>query len=73
MVPDTRSYWLSARPGGTRGLVQITLTKPNMGRLAEGPCVDDARMEPLGVSVLAALTPPGAAVRLWDERVDAVD
>lgn len=53
--------------------MQITLIKPNMGRLAQGPFVDEARMEPLGLGVLAALTPPGIDIRLWDERVDAVD
>ncbi len=53
--------------------MQITLIKPNMGRLAEGPFVDEARMEPLGLGVLAALTPPGADIRLWDERVDEID
>lgn len=53
--------------------MQITLIKPNMGRLADGPFVDEARMEPLGLGVLAALTPPGIDIRLWDERVDAVD
>jgi radical SAM superfamily enzyme YgiQ (UPF0313 family) len=53
--------------------MQITLIKPNMGRLAEGPFVDEARMEPLGLGVLAALTPPGVDIRLWDERLDAVD
>jgi radical SAM superfamily enzyme YgiQ (UPF0313 family) len=53
--------------------MQITLVKPTMGRLAEGPFVDQARMEPLGLGVLAALTPSGVDVRLVDERVDPVD
>lgn len=51
----------------------VTLIKPTMGRLAEGPFVDRARMEPLGLGVLAALTPRGVDVRLVDERVDPVD
>lgn len=53
--------------------MQVTLIKPTMGRLAEGPFVDQARMEPLQLGVIAALTPAGVDVRLWDERVDPVD
>jgi radical SAM superfamily enzyme YgiQ (UPF0313 family) len=53
--------------------MQVTLVKPTLGRLAEGPFVDEARMEPLQLGVIAALTPPGVDVRLVDDRVDAID
>jgi radical SAM superfamily enzyme YgiQ (UPF0313 family) len=53
--------------------VQVTLIKPTLGRLAEGPFVDEARMEPLQLGVLAGLTPPGVDIRLWDDRVDQID
>jgi radical SAM superfamily enzyme YgiQ (UPF0313 family) len=35
--------------------------------------MDAARMEPLQLAVLAALTPPGVDVRLLDDRVDVID
>jgi radical SAM superfamily enzyme YgiQ (UPF0313 family) len=54
--------------------VRITFVKPAMGRLAEGaPFVDEARMEPLQLGVLAGLTPPGVDVELLDDRIDRID
>ncbi len=53
--------------------MQVTLVKPTLGRLAEGSFVDEARMEPLQLGVLAALTPPGVDVCLLDDRVDTID
>jgi radical SAM superfamily enzyme YgiQ (UPF0313 family) len=53
--------------------MHITLVKPTLGRLAEGPFVDEARMEPLQLGVIAALTPAGVDVCLLDDRVDALD
>ncbi len=52
----------------------VTFIKPTLGRLADGtPFVDDARMEPLQLGVLAGLTPPGVDVEILDDRVDAID
>ena len=38
--------------------MRITFIKPNMGRLDDGPYIDEGRMEPLELGVLAGLTPP---------------
>jgi radical SAM superfamily enzyme YgiQ (UPF0313 family) len=51
----------------------VTLVKPTLGRLDDGPFVDEARMEPLQLGLLAGLTPPGVDVRLLDDRVDRID
>lgn len=53
--------------------MHITLVKPTLGRLDPGRFTDDARMEPLGLAVLAGLTPPGIDVSLVDDRVDTFD
>ena len=53
--------------------MQISLVKPTLGRCPDGPFIDEGRMEPLNLGVLAGLTPPGVDVRLWDDRVDAID
>jgi radical SAM superfamily enzyme YgiQ (UPF0313 family) len=53
--------------------MQVTLIKPTLGRLEDRPFVDEARMEPLQLGVLGGLTPPGVDVRLFDDRVDAID
>jgi radical SAM superfamily enzyme YgiQ (UPF0313 family) len=53
--------------------VQVTLVKPTLGSHPDGPFVDEGRMEPLNLGVLAGLTPAGVDVRLWDDRVDEID
>ncbi len=53
--------------------MQVSLVKPTLGRHSDGPFVDEGRMEPLNLGVLAGLTPPGVDVRLWDDRVDDID
>lgn len=52
--------------------MKITFIYPNLGRRAYGPYVDEGRMEPLTLGVLAALTPPDVEVKLYDERVEPV-
>jgi radical SAM superfamily enzyme YgiQ (UPF0313 family) len=47
--------------------------KPTLGRLADGPFDDGARMEPLQLGVIAGLTPPDVEVVLADDRVDEID
>jgi len=40
--------------------VQVTFIKPTLGCLDEGDrFVDEGRMEPLSLGILAGLTPPG--------------
>lgn len=52
--------------------MKLTLIKPNIGRMEHGLYVDEGRMEPLQLGVLAALTPPDVEVTLWDDRVDLI-
>jgi radical SAM superfamily enzyme YgiQ (UPF0313 family) len=52
--------------------MHVTLIKPNMGRMAEGPYVDEGRMEPLQLGLLAALCPPDVQVSLWDDRCEPI-
>ncbi len=51
--------------------MKLTLIKPNMGRMTAGqPYVDEGRMEPLQLGVLAGLTPPDVDVALYDDRFE---
>ncbi len=52
--------------------MKITLIRPNIGRLEHSLFVDEARMEPLALGVLAALTPPDIEVVMYDDRQEAV-
>lgn len=52
--------------------MRITFIRPNIGRLANGPYIDEGRMEPLPLAVLAALTPPDVDCRLYDDRVERI-
>ncbi|HNT74163.1 MAG TPA: radical SAM protein [Anaerolineae bacterium] len=52
--------------------MHLTLVKPTIGRLEHSLFVDEARMEPLQLGVLAALTPPDVDVALYDDRCEAV-
>lgn len=52
--------------------MHVTLVKPTLGRLEHGPYVDEARMEPLQLGVIAALTPPDVELALVDDRIDPV-
>jgi hypothetical protein len=50
--------------------MQVTFIKPTLGCLQDGErFVDEARMEPLSLGVLAGLTPPGVDCRLFDDRL----
>ena len=54
--------------------MHVTLVKPTLGRTEGGErFVDEARMEPLNLGVLAGLTPDGIDLMLVDDRIDAVD
>lgn len=52
--------------------MKIILIKPNIGRMAHSLYVDEARMEPLQLGVLAALTPADVEVVLYDDRAEAI-
>jgi len=54
--------------------MQVTFIKPTLGCLDHGErFVDEGRMEPLSLGLLAGLTPPGVDCRLFDDRIDVVD
>ena len=52
--------------------MKLTLIKPNIGRMEHSLYVDEGRMEPLQLGVLAALTPPDVEVALYDDRVESI-
>ncbi|MBZ0165183.1 MAG: methylase, partial [Candidatus Omnitrophica bacterium] len=53
--------------------MKITLIKPNIGRLSHSLYVDEGRMEPLQLGVIAALTPPDVEVVLFDDRMEDIN
>jgi radical SAM superfamily enzyme YgiQ (UPF0313 family) len=52
--------------------MKLTLIKPNIGRMEHSLYVDEARMEPLPLGVLAGLTPPDVEVALYDDRMESI-
>jgi radical SAM superfamily enzyme YgiQ (UPF0313 family) len=52
--------------------MRLTLIKPNIGRLEHSLYVDEGRMEPLQLGVLAGLTPPDVEVVLYDDRLEPI-
>ena len=52
--------------------MKLTLIKPTIGRPDHSLYVDEARMEPLNLGVLAALTPPDVEVVLYDDRCEPI-
>ena len=52
--------------------MKITFVRPNVGRMEHSLYVDEGRMEPLQLGILAALTPPDVEVALYDDRVEDV-
>lgn len=52
--------------------MKITFIKPNIGRLEHSLYVDEGRMEPLQLGVLAGLTPPDVECVLYDDRIEAI-
>jgi radical SAM superfamily enzyme YgiQ (UPF0313 family) len=52
--------------------MKLMLIKPNIGRREHNLYVDEARMEPLQIGVLAALTPPDVEVVLYDDRMELI-
>ncbi len=52
--------------------MKLTLIRPNIGRLEHSLFVDGARMEPLALGILAALTPSDVDVVMYDDHQEAV-
>ena len=52
--------------------MKLTLIKPNIGRKGHSLYVDEGRMEPLQLGVIAALTPPDVEIALYDDRMEAI-
>ncbi|MDI9497507.1 MAG: radical SAM protein [Bacillota bacterium] len=52
--------------------MRILLIKPTIGRPDQGRYVDEGRMEPLQLGLLAGLTPPGHEVVLADDRFETI-
>jgi len=52
--------------------MKLTLIKPNIGRREHSLFVDGARMEPLQLGILAALTPSDIDIVLYDDRMEKI-
>ncbi len=52
--------------------MKLILIKPNIGRMEHSLYVDEARMEPLPLGLLAGLTPPEIEVVLYDDRMEPI-
>lgn len=52
--------------------MKLTLIKPNIGRREHGLYVDEGRMEPLQLGILAALTPKEIQVVMYDDRMEQI-
>ncbi len=52
--------------------MRLTLIHPCIGRRIGQPYIRTWQMEPLAPAVLAGLTPPGVAVKFYDDRMEAI-
>lgn len=52
--------------------MKITFIRPNIGRLENGPYIDEGRMEPLTLGVVAAYTPHDVDCVLYDDRMEDI-
>lgn len=52
--------------------MKITFVRPNIGRLETGRYIDEGRMEPLTLGVLAAYSPPDVECVLYDDRMEDI-
>lgn len=52
--------------------MKLTLIKPNIGRREHSLYVDEGRMEPLQLGILAALTPEDVEVVMYDDRMEKI-
>jgi radical SAM superfamily enzyme YgiQ (UPF0313 family) len=52
--------------------MKVTLVKPNIGRMEHSLYVDEGRMEPLQLGVIAGMTPPDVELALYDDRMESI-
>lgn len=52
--------------------MKLTLIKPNIGRREHSLYVDEGRMEPLQLGILAGLTPSDIEVVMYDDRMEQI-
>ncbi|MDR2156871.1 MAG: radical SAM protein [Clostridiales Family XIII bacterium] len=52
--------------------MKIAFIYPNIGRKEHSMFLDGAKMEPLGLAVLAGLTPPGTETVMFDDRLEEI-
>jgi len=52
--------------------MRITLIKPKIGDLMNSAYIDEARMEPLQLGVIAGFTPRNIEVKLYDDRAEKI-
>lgn len=52
--------------------MKLTLIKPNIGRKGHSLYVDEGRMEPLQIGILAALTPKEVEIEFFDDRIETI-
>src|SRR5258708_777276 len=64
--------WRKSRPSDGGQGMKLTLIKPTIGRMAHSLYVDEARMEPLNLGVLAALTPADVDVVMYDDLMEPI-
>lgn len=52
--------------------MKITLIKPNIGKKGDNLYVDEGRMEPLQLGIIAGLTPSDIDVVMYDDRMEMI-
>lgn len=52
--------------------MKLTLIKPTIGRMEHSLYIDEGRMEPLNLGVLAGLTPPDVDIVMYDDRMESI-
>ena len=52
--------------------MKIALIYPNIGRKGDSLFLDGAKMEPLGLAVIAGLLPPDIDVKIYDDRLEEI-
>ncbi len=52
--------------------MRVSFIRPNIGRLVDGPYIDEGRMQPLTLGVIAAYTPSDVECVLHDDRMEEI-
>src|SRR5262249_51911117 len=63
---------VARKHGRQEARVRVAFVKPNIGRMQHSLYVDEGRMEPLQLGVIAGLTPPDVDCVLYDDRMEAI-